>query len=78
METLVDYWDHELELFNHHGEALELTIDDIYFITGLSCRGIPINLEGTGRGGDPMSMQDYIDTYFLLSTKKLGTCIPIW
>ena len=56
---------------------MELTIDDIYFITGLSCRGIPVNLEGTGRGGDPLSIQDYIDTYFLHGTQKSGTCAPI-
>ena len=56
---------------------LELTIEDIYFITGISHRGIPVNLNGIGRGGDPMSMQDYIDTYCLPGTQKLGTCVPI-
>ena len=68
MDTLVDYWYHELGLFDLQGETLELTIEDIYFITGLSPRGIPMNLEGTGRGGDPMSVQDYIDTYYLPGT----------
>ena len=47
---------------------MELKIDDIYFIRGLSRRGTPIHLEGTGRSGDPLSMQDYVDTYYLHGT----------
>ena len=46
-------------------------------ITTLSRKGMPINLEGTERGGDPMSVQDYIDTYYPLGTQKKGTCVPI-
>ena len=42
---------------------LEVALEDIYFMTGLSWQGILVNLEGTGRGGDPMSVQDYVDTY---------------
>ena len=68
LETLINYWDHDLGLFDLQGDILEITVEDIYFIIGLSCRGIPVNLEGTGRGGDPMSVQDYSDTYFPLGT----------
>ena len=68
LETLIGYWDHDLCLFDLQGEILEITIEDIYFIAGLSRRGMPINLERTGRGGDPMSVQDYIDTYCLPGT----------
>ena len=49
----------------------------MHFITGLSRKGIPMNLEGRGRGEDAMSIQDYIDTYFPPGTQKKGTCIPI-
>ena len=63
LETLISYWDHDLGLFDLQGEILDITIEDIYFITGISRRGIPVNLEGTSRGGDSMSVQDYIDTY---------------
>ena len=35
LEFLVNYWDHELGMFNIQGETLELTMEDIYFITGL-------------------------------------------
>ena len=54
LEFLVSYWDHDQGMFNIQGETLELTAEDIYFITGLSHRGAPVNLEGTGRGGDPL------------------------
>ena len=36
LEFMVNYWDHELGMFNLQGETLELTTEDIYFITGLS------------------------------------------
>ena len=36
LEFMVNYWDHELGMFNLQGETLEITIEDIYFITGLS------------------------------------------
>ena len=40
-----------------------MSVEYMYFITSLSHRGMPANLEATGRGGDPMSVQDYVDTY---------------
>ena len=36
-----------------------------------------VNLEGIGRGGDPMSVQDYVDTYCMPGSQKNGSCIPI-
>ena len=69
LETLVDYWDHELCLFDLQGETLEIRIDEIYFI--------PVHIERTGRSSNPMSVQDYIDTYYLPGTQKSGTCVPI-
>ena len=36
LEFMVNYWDHDLGMFNLQGETLELTTEDIYFITGLS------------------------------------------
>ena len=53
LEFMVNYWDHEMGMFNIQGETFELTMGDIYFITELSQRGAPVNLEGTGRGGTP-------------------------
>ena len=37
-------------------EELDITVEDMYFITSLSHRGMLMNLEGTGRGGDSMSV----------------------
>ena len=34
LEFMVNYWDHDLGMFNLQGETLELTTKDIYFITG--------------------------------------------
>ena len=39
LETLVSLWDHDLIFFDLQEENLELTTEDIYFITNLSHRG---------------------------------------
>ena len=77
LEFLVSYWDHDLGMFNIQGETLELTSQDIYFITGLSHQGAPVNLEGTGRGGDPLSVQNYVDVFCRPGTPKKGSSILI-
>ena len=64
-------------MFDLQGESLEITSEDIYFIVGLSRRGAPVNLEGIDRGGDPLSVQNYIDIYYAPGTQKRGSCIPI-
>ena len=56
LEFLINYWDHDLGMFDLQGEFLEVTLKDVYFIFGLSQRGAPVNLEGTGRGGDLLSV----------------------
>ena len=53
---MINYGDHDLGMFDLQGEALEITSEDIYFIAGLSWRGSPVKLEGTGRDGDPLSV----------------------
>ena len=68
LETLVSLWDHNLCLFELQAETLELMIEEIYFITGLSHRGGTMNMEGIVLGGDPLSVQDYINTYCLSGT----------
>ena len=75
LEFLINYWDHDLGASDLQGEILEITLEDIYFI---SWRGAPVNLEGTDRGSDLLSVQNYIDTYCVFCTKKIGTFIPIF
>ena len=77
LEFLINYWDLNLGAFDLQGEILEITLEDIYFIIGLSQRGTPVNLEGTSRGSDLQSVQDYINTYCMPGTQKRGTCICI-
>ena len=36
LEFLINYWDHDLGAFDLQGEFLEITLEDIYFISGLS------------------------------------------
>ena len=35
LEFLINYWDHDLGMFDLQGESLEITSEDIYFIVGL-------------------------------------------
>ena len=50
LEFLINYWDHDLGMFDLQGESLEITSKDVYFIAGLSRWGAPVNLKGTDRG----------------------------
>ena len=36
LEFLINYWDHDLGMFDLQGEFLEVTLKDVYFISGLS------------------------------------------
>ena len=64
-------------MFDLQGESLEINSKDIYIIVGLSRQGAPVKLDVTGRGDDPLSVQNYIDVYYTLGTQKRGSCIPI-
>ena len=77
LDFLINHWDHDLGAFDLQGEILEIALEDIYFIMGLSRRRAPVKLEGTGRGSDLLSVQDYINTYCTPGTQKRGTFIPI-
>ena len=56
LEFLINYWDHDLGMFDLQGEFLEVTSKYVYFISGLSRWGSLVNLEGTSRGGDLLSV----------------------
>ena len=36
LEFMINYWDHDLVMFDLQGESLEITSEDVYFIVGLS------------------------------------------
>jgi hypothetical protein len=44
MNALVDYWHPDADAFMIEGQYLTPTMEDIYFLTGLSWRGEPVNL----------------------------------
>ena len=35
LEFMINYWDHDLGMFDLQGEYLEITLEDIYFIAGM-------------------------------------------
>ena len=36
LEFMINYWDHDLGMFDLQGESLEITSEDIYLISSLS------------------------------------------
>ena len=36
LEFMINYWDHDLGMFDLQGESLEIALEDIYFTIGLS------------------------------------------
>jgi hypothetical protein len=44
LNALVDYWHPDADAFMIAGQSLTPTTEDIYFLTGLSRRGKPVNL----------------------------------
>ena len=51
-----------------------MSVEDIYFITGLSRRGDMVNLRFRGQGGG-LTIDEYIDVYFFLDMEKFGSQI---
>jgi hypothetical protein len=45
LNALVDYWHLDAEAFMLEGQSLVPTTEDIYFLTGLSRRGEPVNFQ---------------------------------
>jgi hypothetical protein len=43
LNALVDYWHPDIEAFMLEGHSLVPMVEDIYFLTGLSRRGEPVN-----------------------------------
>ena len=75
LQLLVDYWDPESETFQIDGMSLNIEVEDIYFITGLSWRGEMVNLRSRGPGGE-LTIDEYIAVYCFPEMKKVGSQIP--
>ena len=76
LQLPVDYWDPESETFQIDRMSLNIEVEDIYFITGLSRRGEMVNLRSYGPGGG-LTIYEYIDVYYFPEMEKVGTQILI-
>ena len=77
LEFLVRAWDPAIEAFHIKNQVLSITVEDLYFLTGLSRRGLPISLTGSTVGGD--TVRDYVMQYCYLGSKpskygKINIC----
>ena len=75
LEMLVNYWEPDQDCFIIDQMPLRIEVEDIYFITGLSRRGDPVDLHGKPLGG--LTVEDYVQIYCIENSKKVGTQIAI-
>ena len=47
LHRIIEWWDPDEGLFHVRDQTLTIDRDDIYFLTGLSRRGLPVNLRGS-------------------------------
>ena len=58
LEFLVRAWDPAIEAFHIKNQVVPITVEDVYFLTGLLRRGFPISLLGSIVGGE--TVRDYV------------------
>ena len=61
MEFLVRAWDLAIEAFHIRNKVVLIIVEDVYFLTGLSRRGLPISLSGSTLGGE--TVRNYVFQY---------------
>jgi hypothetical protein len=71
LNALVDYWHPDAEAFMLEGQSLTPTTEDIYFLTGLSRRGEPVNFCTFPSG--PHNISELIELHCEADTDKMGT-----
>jgi len=57
LQYFLNAWDPTNQVFQIRGKSIPMTVEDIYFLTGLSRRVAPLSLLGSARGE---SVRDYI------------------
>lgn len=62
LQYLVHAQDPTDQAFHIRGKAIHFTIEDVYFLTGLSRQGTSLSLSGLTKGGE--SIRDYIRQFF--------------
>ena len=75
LNALVDYWHLDVEAFMLEGQSLVPTTEDIYFLTGLSRRGEPVNFRTFPSG--PHNIAELIGLYCAADIDRLSSQVPI-
>jgi hypothetical protein len=75
LNALIDYWHLDAEAFMLEGQSLTPTTEDIYFLTGLSRRGDPVNL--CTFPPEPHNIEEFIGLHCEAGTKKVVSQVPI-
>jgi hypothetical protein len=75
LNALVDYWHPDAEAFMLEGQSLTPMTEDIYFLTGLSRRGEPVNFRTFPSG--PLNIAELIGLHCEAGIDKMGTQVPI-
>jgi hypothetical protein len=74
LNALIYYWHPYAEAFILEGQSLTPIIENIYFITGFSRRGDPVNLHTFPPR--PHNIEDLIGLHCEVGTKKVGSQVP--
>lgn len=77
LHMLIIYWVQGHLLFDIDDDILTLEVEDIYFLIGLSHWGESINLPRMSLCGGTLTIEDYIDTYYLYVIQKMSLQVPI-
>ena len=75
LNALVDYWHPNAEAFMLEGQSLAPMIEDIYFLTGLSRRGEPVNFFTFPYR--PHNILELIGIYCEVGTDRTSSQMPI-
>jgi hypothetical protein len=74
-DALADYWHPDADAFMIEGQSLTPTTEDIYFLTGLSRRGEPVNLHTFPTGTRKVS--ELIAEYCVAGTSRETSWVPV-
>jgi len=75
LEYLIGKWDPEIRAFLIGVHTLEIELEDLYFIMGLSKRGAPVVMSGHRNVEETTT--DYISTHYVAGMSKTSGKIPI-
>jgi hypothetical protein len=75
LNALIYYWHPDAEAFMIKGQSFTPMTEDIYFLTGLSRRGDPVNLRTFPPR--PHDIEEMIGLHWEVGTKKVGSHVPI-